>query len=70
MCVCDIVVQVLHEEISLQWIFTMGNSHTKNMTMKNSWFFFEMMVSGCYQFNLTLFVCVLDQKYGSNFAPE
>lgn len=39
------VLQIFHEEIALQWIFASGNSSTKNMVLKNSWFFFEMMVS-------------------------
>lgn len=37
--------KVFHEEMALQWILTLGNSSTKNMILKNSWFFFEMMVS-------------------------
>lgn len=39
------IFKVFHEEMALQWILTLGNSSTKNMILKNSWFFFEMMVS-------------------------
>lgn len=38
-------LKIFHEEMALQWILTLGNSSTKNMILKNSWFFFEMMVS-------------------------
>ena len=62
-------VEVFHEEIALQWIFASGGS-TKNMVLKNSWFFFEMIV--CFDADWLLscysaFLCV-DQEHGT--APQ
>lgn len=43
-CCIIIIFQLFHEEIALQWIFAHGNNTTKNMVLKNSWFFFEIIV--------------------------
>lgn len=49
------IYQIFHEEMALQWIFTLGNSTTKHMVLKNSWFFFEMIVSDvCVCLSLTV----------------
>ncbi len=52
--VISVSFQIFHEEMALQWMFTLGNSTTKHMILKNSWFFFEMIVS---RFLLQVIVC-------------
>jgi len=45
--VCDVCrVQLVHEELVLQWVVSTGS--TRELALANAWFFFELIVS-CLQ---------------------
>ena len=83
---CWMSSQLFHEEVALQWIFVHMNAHIKNLVLKNSWFFFEMMVSAAtyhttfcavdvfvlcsYQLLLMRVLLCLDQRDGSAFESH
>ncbi len=68
---------MFHEQVALQWLLGMGNGHTRNMVLKNSWFFFEMMVAygltGGVSVGVSMFVCLFmcsDQRHGSAYSSQ
>lgn len=38
-------LQLVHEELALQWVVSSGSS--RELTVSNAWFFFELMVCFC-----------------------
>jgi len=41
-CLHVVFVQLVHEELALQWVVSSGP--TRDLTLVNSWFFFELIV--------------------------